>query len=107
MSKMPVLGAALNPLIAGVIRALVAAAFGGLVAKGFITSEQLEQIVQIALGAAGVTGVIVWSLLSKQLKKLIGYVEKSDEVKEVIAVPEIANAIPNPKVVPDDPTRNF
>jgi len=92
---------------AGILRALLAAALGGLVTKGFLTGDQMEQLIQLVLGVGGIIGVAAWSYASNRLKTMVEHVVKSDEVKVVVTEPELANSIESPKVLPVDPARSI
>lgn len=90
-----------------VARVLVAAALGGLVAKGWLTADDVEKIISYVAGLLGIAVMAVWGVIRAQIGPLLERVAKKPEV-EVIVVkdPALADSVPSPKVVADEPIRN-
>lgn len=89
-------------LVGAAFRALLMAAMGGLVTKGWLTAEDLQGIVTAVTGALGVLGLAVYAVLRNRLTATLERVAAAPEVKVVVAEPEVAQAVESPKVVPDD-----
>lgn len=97
--------------IASIVRVLVVAALGGLVAKGWLTSDDVEKVVSYVTGLAGIAVMAVWSVVRNNLTPLLDRLAERKEVKAIVVeTPEIAAASPSPKVVPEgisnEPGRN-
>lgn len=93
--------------IAAVLRVLVIAALGGLVTKGWLTAEDLEKIITYVVGIGGIAAMSFWAVVRTRLTSLLARVAKAPEVKVVVAEPEVANAVPSDKVIPDDGTADL
>lgn len=90
----------MNHAIASVVRVLVAAALGGMVAKGWLTHDDVEKVVTYVTGIAGIAFLAIWSVVRNNLTPLLDRLAEKPEVKEIIVEsPKIANASPSPKVV--------
>lgn len=89
-------------ILAGLVRLWLAAALGGLVAKGYLTAEQFEQIVTYVVGIGGIVILAIWSVVSNTLKKMTETIAERPEIKAIVAEPDLANSIPSEKVVPSD-----
>jgi hypothetical protein len=88
------------PELGGIIRAGLAGLFGSMVAKGYLSADQAEQVINMVAGIAGIAGVAVWSFITNRLKNMLGTVAASPEVKEVVVTTDdLADSVPNKKVV--------
>lgn len=67
---------------------------GNLVQRGIVTSGTLE----LVAGLLGGLAVFGWTLWGSRLEAKIAEIAKFEEVKKVEVKPEIAEAIPSPKV---------
>ena len=82
--------------VAGIVRAILAAAAGWLVNKGYISSSLAATLV----GLGGVVIVAIWSYYSHSLETMIDKVASSPDVHQVVVNdPELATNAPSPKVV--------
>lgn len=90
----------MNQAIASVVRVLVVAALGGLVAKGWLTADDVERVTSYITGIAGIAVMSVWAILRNRLTPMLDRLASQPEVKEIVVdSPEVANASPSPKVV--------
>lgn len=77
--------------IGGVVRALLAYAFGALGLSG--------GWVEVTIAIGGIIAVGVWSVYSNKITTMIGEIAKSDDVHEVVTTRKIAMDVPSNKVV--------
>lgn len=82
--------------IGGIVRALMGAAGGVLIAVGWVDETSWLEI----SGAIVTLATVGWSLYSNTIVQQAKTVAKSPEVKAVVASPEMVYAANSPKVVP-------
>lgn len=91
------------PIVAplgALVRVLLTAAMGGLVARGVLTPDQFEAIVVSILGLLGILGMIVWAIMRNKLESLLLRAAESPKVVKIETTTKaLAEAVPSPKVV--------